>query len=92
MVKLSELVDGKSPLECLITFLRNNIYDFITMSNLQNHQFNDIEPLTELLEFSKDDNSNIEPSTNNVSENWNELNSEIDLMEDEIRSCLSNNY
>ncbi|KAH0793673.1 SWI/SNF complex subunit SWI3B [Histomonas meleagridis] len=86
--KLGENIEGKSPLECFIIFLRDHISDFANAPNLQSHEFNDSEPLSELLAFANGENEVAENEGLHYNDDWNGLKGEIDLLEDEVKSAL----
>ena len=99
-VQISEKTDSKSPLDCLILFLRNSLGDISRNMRLENHAFNDINPTYELLDFveqddEEDQNSALfgEPQeqvpTIHYNDNWDEIEEDILREEEEVRNDLS---
>lgn len=99
-VQISEKTDSKSPLDCLILFLRNSLGDISRNLRLTNHEFGDVNPIIELLEFVRQDEDDqageiMSEETQeklpplNYNDNWEEIEEEILKEEEDIRNDLS---
>lgn len=102
--QIASKTEAKSPLDCLILFLRDSLGDVSRNLRLTNHEFGDENPVLELLEFVENDennqsNENLEffdqqnndnslPTLHYI-DNWNEIEDELTKAEDEIKEDFS---
>ncbi|OHT11452.1 SWIRM domain containing protein [Tritrichomonas foetus] len=84
--QISEKTESKSPLDCLILFLRSSLNDVSQTKQLTSHEFNDENMVLDLLEFANEEkNEEVPHQQLNYQNNWEELDEELQKIEEEIR-------
>jgi hypothetical protein len=89
MAQMPQQCASKSPLDCMIGIIRASLCDMVTGTQLMAHDFHGIEPFAELLEFAQAGDDVREPEDIVFQDDWEGLEGEIALMEDEVRASLA---
>ena len=97
-IQISEKTESKSPLECFVLFLRNSILDICNHPQIMNYEFNDENPIIDLLDFvnvKQENDGNVEMVSEQIKpelllrNDWNEIDENIEKIENDISSIYT---